>query len=126
MKNIGLLALMALVMLQSCENKERLNQIKRQLVESHTAVEFRGDQNKSGKYNFKEVVHSTAPGKFDKDAKPGWVSLSAPKINKPAPPESLYDYSGYYDNYYNDYNNYDYYQDSYDYSYPESDFYDDY
>jgi len=128
MKNTLILGLLALVMLQSCENKDRLNEIKRQLTDNYSATVFNGETKKDGKYTFKEVVRGIAPGKYDKEAKPGWVSLTAPKINKPAPPESEsgYSYGDYYPGYYD---NYDYYYpDSYDYDYsvPESYDYEDY
>lgn len=118
MKNIAFIAFVALVMLQSCEDKDRLNQIKRQLMDGNAATEFNGEMKKGGKYTFKEVVRGTAPGKFDKDAKPGWVGISAPKINKPTPPESEYQFGDYYNGYYNDY-----YPDSYDYDYYEPEYY---
>ena len=114
MKNTLILGFLALVMLQSCENKDRLNEIKRQLTDNHSATVFNGETKKDGKYTFKEEVRGTAPGKYDKEAKPGWVSLTAPKINKPTPPESE---SGYYfGDYYPDF---EYYQDSYFPSYSE-------
>jgi len=109
MKNTLIVGLLALVMLQSCENKDRLNEIKQQLKNNYSGTEYNIEEKKGG-YKCKEVVRGTAPGKFFKASKPSSVSLTPPKINKPAPPQMEFNYLG---DYYNDY-----------YYYPETDYID--
>jgi len=75
------------LMLQSCENESRLNEIKKEL-ESSTGVRNNDSREK--------------------------VSLNAPSLNKPAPvPTENYSYDGYYGDggYYGDDYNYNYMPD---------------
>jgi hypothetical protein len=107
MKNTLIFGLLALVMLQSCENKDRLNAIKQQLNNDYLGVEYKIEKNGKRSLKCKEVVRGTAPSKFYKASKPSSVSLLPPKINKPAPPQMEFNYLGdYYNDYYNDYDYY--------------------
>ncbi|MFM7681830.1 MAG: hypothetical protein ACKO7P_03690 [Bacteroidota bacterium] len=83
------------LMLQSCENESRLNEIKKEL-ESSTGVRNNDAREK--------------------------VSLSAPSLNKPAPVPTDYSYDGYYgDGGYYGYGGY--YGDDYNYNVPDYEYY---